>query len=374
MFTDIRLLGGKSLYYPYLDNKRGGVSALRNEIHWLELYSLFVDRIILTPSSLFDSKYGLQNFADLCTMPRLRKMTERGQLVTSNTKTGVRDSRDLFEAYSHLVANNQPSTSAALSVFGRSENFQRTTYSAYLSSQSLLQNCSLDAQIALRKTLEKKPTHEQLLASVNSLAISSIEKRMITTTATTSYFYAGKLGNAAITPPSLSESPHEHFDFLYSKAVLRHFGNEIGQVLKTSFHLIPDKNLDLLRQRLLIFREQYYRLSIQHGHLFGNVIQSQLSAGNQWRLRAPIVATQAAVATCIGFALAPVLGLAATGALMVTGKFAWEAYAKSTRLNDRLADAVRDRFVKLGALKPHEKDLNEALDVFRKNLRSLASP
>ena len=59
MQRDIRLQQGINIYYPYLDAKDGHIRSLNEELDWLIAYSLFADKLLFPPRSIF--------FRSICT-------------------------------------------------------------------------------------------------------------------------------------------------------------------------------------------------------------------------------------------------------------------------------------------------------------------
>lgn len=372
MQLDIRLAGGKTLYYPYLDNKVGSQTSFRDEIAWIALYSLFVDRILIPPSSAFQGRYALQNLALLKANVTLRSLSERGVLVTSSAKESIRDFGDLFEAYSGLVGATG-SRRPELAVFGRDEIYQRQIYATQLPTHLLRQNAINEKLIQkVLDSLGAKPQHAQFLTAIQDISDSEIERQVIRSAATIAYFHAGALGNAALTPPVTGDMPHEYFDYFYSKDSVVYFRKELERVLQKPILALTPAELLRLRDSLGIFREQYYLLAEKHRSLFLMMIHASQQFAPVIRLKAPIIGLQAVVATAVSVALAPIFGLAATG-IAIAAKFGWEAFAKSTRLNDKTADYLRARVVLLGLIKPHERELLDSIETFRKALRAIAA-
>ena len=128
---DIRRLGGITLYYPYLDQKNGFLVPLHTELSWLYLYSLFVDRILIPPRSLFLGQYGNQNLADLMSIPSLRYLIESGALITTTTDKNIRDLSDLFENYSGQTIQSLFCLKD-FSIYTRDVSFQKKIASEYI--------------------------------------------------------------------------------------------------------------------------------------------------------------------------------------------------------------------------------------------------
>jgi hypothetical protein len=367
-FVDIRKIGGRSLYYPYLDSKNGTQRPLIAERRWLLLYSLFVDRIIITPSSVFAGEFAVQNLADLCSVPWLAYLADTGQLVSTTSKVDVTDLRDLFESYSGLSKANSLVLNRELPIFGRDESYQREVYADHLADTVVRMATSrfrIDAEVA--DAVKAKPRHAEFLAAIPRISDVAEVQTALSEAAVVSYFFAGAKGNAAITPPVNGQQSHENFDFLYQKEALLGFGLELERSFGKGIGQLTFNQHRVIRRNLSLFREQYFQLAQKHKNVFTNVSQLNQLATPSVRLKAPTVIFQAAVATAIGATLTPIFGFAALGAA-IAGKFAWEAFSKSIKLNDKFAENLRKGAVRVGLQRGHEKDLIDAIESFRKGI------
>lgn len=367
-FVDIRKIGGKSLYYPYLDSKDGLQRPLIAERRWLMLYSLFVDRIIITPSSVFAGEFAVKNLADLCSVPWLAYLADTGQLVSTTSKDGVWDLRDLFESYSGLSKVSSLVLNRDLPIFSRDESYQREVYASHLTdtvARIATSGLRIDAEVA--DAVKAKPRHADFVAAIPRISDVSEIQAALSEAAVVSYFFAGAKGNAAITPPVSGQQSHENFDFLYQKQALLGFGLELERSLGKGIGQLTFNQHRALRLNLALFREQYFQLAQKHKDIFTHVNQLNQLASSSVRLKAPTVLFQATVATAIGVVLTPVFGLAAFGAA-IAGKFAWEAFSKSIKLNDKFAENLRKGAVRVGLQRGHEKDLIDAIESFRKGI------
>lgn len=370
MLSDIRRLGGINLYFPFLDPKDGKIVSLRNELSWLVAYALFADRILIPPRSMFSGRYAVQNLVDLVKQPSLRSLADVGALITTATDPSVRDLSDLFERYSGLIPKS-PFRLAEFAIYARDEDFQKHIASEYIVEHlSRLENFSPLDKRAIITIAKKKLNHSRLVSELSSVlhedelnAKSEVSKIL-----TSGYFFAGAKGNAAITPPVIGEQPHEHFEFFYSKPIIGHFASEFQKRLKRPLSLITPHELQRARLNLSIFREQYLLTSTKHRQYFQEVASILRKSNPDFRLRAPILGLQASAATAIGLVLAPIFGMAAFG-IAATGKFAWEAFSKGFRINDRISEAMRNTLIKAGVLKPYTKDLLEVLESFEKGVK-----
>lgn len=372
MLSDVRQAGGRTIYFPYLDNKRGGTRSIRDEAAWIVFYSLLADRVLLPPSAAFEGRNALQNASDLATIALLNALVLQGAIVSSSSKPRIRDFRDLFEAYSGQVAVGSPAAAYPL-VYARDELSQRKVYAEYL-ERHLPQRVELttDDSRDLQKILSIRPRHADFEAM--ALALPSIKNKPseLRSEAAIAYFLAGAAGGNAVTPPVAGEMPHQHFEFFYSKPALLPFALELEDRFKARLLDFCPTRVQALRRNLRVFSEQYHQLASTHRNVFESLLANKQLGLPTYRLRTPVVALQATVATAISTALSPVFGVMAAG-VAIGSKFVWESFAKSTKLADRMVDVARKQVVRVGLLKPHEKDLLEAIESFRKAIRSIAA-
>ncbi len=335
-------------------------------------YSLMADRVLLPPSAAFDGQYATQNLRDLTALPLVNALAAQGAIVSSSSKPNVRDFRDLFEAYSGRPMVAAGIANQAPIFYSRDEMFQRLVYSEYLERQFpnrfALNSDTLDS---LTQILSVRPRHADF--KVMAAAIPGILPKLpeLLAEATIAYFWAGALGGNAITPPVRGEMPHQHFEFFYSKPALLPFARELETRLHSPLLELDLHQLLRLRSNLRVFSEQYHQLSVKHRSVFENLLASRQLTVPTYRLRAPIVALQAAVATAISTALSPIFGVMAAG-IAIGSKFVWESFSKSTKLADKMVDSARQQVVRVGLLKPHEKDLLESIESFRKAIDAIA--
>lgn len=375
MQADIRRLGGINIYFPFLDQKNGKIASLRQELDWIIVYTLFADRILFPPRSLFSGKFALQNLDDLTNFPILKYLTENGTLITTTTNQNIRDVADLFECYSHLHAHgNFPLNE--FSIYSRDDEFQKRVESDYVVDQIKKMD---DIENTYREKIyliaSEMPNHINFVSKVvKSLPPGNIElKEKILRVLSAGYFFAGAKGNSAITPPIHNQQPHEYFEFFYSKPLLHYFAIEFQRTIGRPIHTINYKELQKARTNLAIFREQYLAISIKHRVFFENIFIMLSKSHPTMRIRAPILALQATAATSIGLALTPILGPAAFGAAIV-GKFAWETVSKGYKINDRFAESMRKILVKAKILSPYTKDILELLESYQKGLGATFPP
>lgn len=373
MNPDIRKLGGLNLYFPYLDSKQGEVFSIRSQLEWIVLSSLFVDRIIFPPRSIFSGRFALQNLADLHGIPLLRGLVECGILITTVTSSNIRDLPDLFERYSGLVSSPSQRCGADFLLFSRDESFQRRVVTDYMFEKiQAASYLKLHEKVAIAKLLATQPNHSQLIGSIHDLfpLPASDALHHLTQEAMVGYFLGGAKGNAAIMPPpQANEAEHSSFDFFYSKNALSAFGNQLTKKLSKPIHQLSIHEVQKLKANLNVFRQKYNDLSIKHRELFSQVLASVSKSHPALRLRAPIITLQATVATAIGVALAPVFGAAAFG-LTVAAKWLWESISKGYKINDRVSDQVRLFLTRNHLLTPYHKDLLDLLDIFETSVNS----
>jgi len=371
MQADIRRLGGINLYFPFIDPKNGNVSSLREELPWLIAYTLFADKILLPPRSIFSGKYAIQNLADLVGNPSLRSLVDSGVLITTATDPNIRDLTDLFERYSGLTSKSAlPLTD--FSIYTRDENFQKQVASEYsVDNFSKLENLSPLGKQTIIETVNKKLSYSHLVSEISSVMeeAKSEAKNDVSRILKTAYFFAGAKGNNAITPPISGEQPHEHFEYFYSKLIINCFALEFQNRLKRPLGSIKPDELQRVRSNLAIFREQYLLISRNHREHFQNIVSLLSKSHPSLRLRAPILFLQSSVATSIGLALSPVFGMATGFGLVATGKFAWETFSKGYKINDRLSETMRNALVKMGIGEPYTKDLLEVIESFDKAVK-----
>jgi hypothetical protein len=203
MLSDVRLVGGRTLYFPFLDDKHGGSRSIRDEAAWIVFYSLLADRVLLPPSAAFEGRYALQNLTDLKTIKLLDFLVLQGAIVSSSSKPGLRDFRDLFEAYSGSAPLRNPLTTSPV-VYSRDELLQRKVYSNYLSQQLPLRiQLSADERARLSTILAISPRHADFEAM--AAAIPSIELNTSTfqSEAAVAYFLAGAATSTSSAPSRL---------------------------------------------------------------------------------------------------------------------------------------------------------------------------
>jgi hypothetical protein len=368
MLTDIRQLGGRNIYFPFLDDKLGVKESVRSNADWLVFYTFFADRVLLPPSAAFDGVNALSNLKMLRLIKPISVLAAEGAIVSTSSKQQVRDFRDLFEAYSGITANRNLFPSDIL-VFGRDEYFQRKIYSDHLAKRLPKKlSFSLSESRELLRILAEMPRHEdfETLARASVPRINSeLSKFFIETRI--AYFLGGAAGGNAITPPVWESDPHEHFDFFYSKNVLLPLKLDLERQVGNSLPLLEAKTLLRLRSNLRVFSEQYYRLSIKHKEAF-NIVATNIASES--RLRIPLIMLQAAIATAISVALSPIFGLLATG-VAIGAKFVWESFSKSAKISERMTDQARSIVVRMGLMRPHEKELLEAIESFQKGVASV---
>lgn len=372
MNADIRKIDGLKLYFPYLDSKQGRVCSLRSQISWITLYSLFVDKIIFPPRSLFSGQFALQNLADLHSIPLLRSLVESGTLITTTTDNNVRDLPDLFERYSGLAAIPPYKFGSDFQFFSRDELFQRSVVSNYMFEKiRKAEYLESHEKISMAKLLATQPDHIQLIAAIQGMFFEhgSVASHELQQEAVVGYFLGGAKGNSAIMPPQHEENDYSFFDFFYSKSALLPFGNQLIKKLAKPLHQLSAQELRKIKTNLAVFRYKYNELSIKHRELFHEVLNTVSKSHPTFRLRAPIAALQATVAITIGLALSPIFGAAAFG-LAIATKWLWESISKGYKLNDKAVDQVRIYLTRTKLLKPYHKDLLELLDLFESSLSS----
>ena len=373
MQRDIRLQQGINIYYPYLDAKDGHIRSLNEELDWLIAYSLFADKLLFPPRSIFSGRYALQNLADLSSKPSLRSLVDTGALITTTTDPAIRDLRDLFDWYSGL-----PSTGSLrinhFPIYSRDEQFQRRVASEHVVERiaRLDDTYSLDRH-AVISIANEMPNHSVLVAKVSSAVegVSLEATNEVSKILTDAYFLAGAKGNAAIVPPVIGAQSHEHFEYFYSKKMIGYFANLLQKALKRPLRLITPEELTQARTNLAIFREQYRVISVHHRACVQAVGTSLSKSHLGIRLRAPILFLHSTTATAIGLLMAQIFGLPpfVGGSAYYLGKFGWETVSKGYKINDRISDAMRKGLVKIRLQPPYTKDLLEVLESFDKGVK-----
>jgi hypothetical protein len=370
--SDVRQIGGINLYFPFLDLKDGRIVSLCSELSWLIVYSLFADRILIPPRSLFSGKFALQNLAGIYREKILTEMADSGILISTATNKIIGDSFDLFEHYSGLIAERQLGFQK-MPVYYRDEFYQRKLASMHLANSI---NSNLEMPTYLRRNISHIASNnlnqDELSTQINN-QISGVKKEFqveIHNSLKQAYFFAGAKGNSAIIPPISGQWIHDNHEFFYSKQIIGKFGLKIQKNMGKPINLITSKEFYGLRNNLRIFREQYLQLSIKQREFFCDINELLQKKHPELRLGLPILGIQASVATSIGLALSPIFDMAAFG-LAAAGQFAWESLSKGFRVNDQISESARRVLVNSGVMKTYTRDVLEILENFNKSIEKI---
>lgn len=358
------------VYFPFFKGKNGKVHSLRTEGEWIVSYLILCDTVVIPPRAFF-LKQNLEENCQISSNKRLLKhLFETGQIITTSTKSSIRDLRDLVEYYHPKWS--MPKLDFDLFVYDRDEAYQRHIYAKYLKEHiSTVQYYGDSEKIELTDFLNKWPNHTTVLEKLVSLTsdMESPVLERLNFEALNAYFLAGAEGNAAIMPPSRDKERSLIYNPFYSKTSLQHFKSRIEKTISRDILSCPPKLFDNIKINLLPFRYKYFQISKQYQDNYAKIVR--LLKQNKVYVDMPLVAIYAAAATTIAsiFSLIITKDIFLTIGAVLVAKFLWKSILKVLKITDTLSKAIVSLLEHLGVFAPYRSEVSVLLEEFENSVK-----
>ena len=366
---DIRKAGGRSLYFPFLDNKQGKIETIEQQASLLILYALLVDRVVLPPRSFLGTKCFKYNMNFASEDKLLHYLFESGSLVTT-TGHSVRDDIDLINIYSNgngdgYSLNSPSAKNFPLTYFSRDVEYQKKVFADYFSCHMQGIIASQEDKNILEDILSNRYDYSTLIQQINVSKISAVSR--IVKLSQIAYFYAGAKGNGTIIPPLHANYPSTFFDFMYSKHILGKFGATLERRLLCPLSDISIEKFIELKSSLNIFSDKYFYFANKYSNLFSQINRDILK-NKRLGFRLPLASVQSILSLIIGSILTYVFGSITLGAsATLISAYALEVYLKLHKLDMHLTNTIYLILGKMNLTREYYYELVCILDDFEKS-------